>query len=154
MAAGIGQPVAAVALETVVRVRPGERVPMDGVLTQGHSSINQAPVTGESIPVDKAPVIPVFAGTINETGTFEFRVTALASNSTLARIIHAVEEAQATRAPTQGFVERFRGGLHPGRLRRRLGRGLAGTLVAAMDLAARRFTRRWCCWSSPVPARW
>ena len=103
----IGQPVAAVALETVVRVRPGERVPMDGVLTQGHSSINQAPVTGESIPVDKAPGDPVFAGTINETGTFEFRVTALASNSTLARIIHAVEEAQATRAPTQGFVERF-----------------------------------------------
>ncbi len=101
------QPVAEVELEAVVRVRPGERVPMDGVLTEGHSSINQAPVTGESIPVDKAPGDPVFAGTINETGLFEFRVTALASNSTLARIIHAVEEAQASRAPMQGFVERF-----------------------------------------------
>ena len=73
----------------------------------GSSSINQAPVTGESIPVDKAVGDPVFAGTINETGTFEFGVTALASNSTLARIIHAVEEAQGTRAPTQGFVDRF-----------------------------------------------
>jgi Zn2+/Cd2+-exporting ATPase len=101
------QPVAAVALDAVVRVKPGERVPMDGVLVSGQSSINQAPVTGESMPVDKAEGDVVFAATINETGTFEFRVTALATNSTLARIIHAVEEAQATRAPTQGFVERF-----------------------------------------------
>ena len=100
-------PVAAVALDAVVRVRPGERVPMDGVLTEGSTSINQAPVTGESIPVDKAVGDPVFAGTINETGSFEFKVTALASNSTLARIIHAVEEAQGTKAPTQGFVDRF-----------------------------------------------
>jgi len=100
-------PVGSVALDAVVRVRPGERVPMDGVLVAGSSSINQAPVTGESIPVDKAVGDPVFAGTINETGSFEFKVTALASNSTLARIIHAVEEAQGTRAPTQGFVERF-----------------------------------------------
>jgi Cd2+/Zn2+-exporting ATPase len=101
------QPVATVALDAVLRVRPGERIPMDGVLTAGSTSINQAPVTGESIPVDKAVGDPVFAGTINDTGSFEFRVTALASNSTLARIIHAVEEAQGTRAPTQGFVDRF-----------------------------------------------
>ena len=100
-------PVASVALGAVARVRPGERVPMDGVVSAGSSSINQAPVTGESIPVDKAVGDPVFAGTINETGTFEFEVNALASNSTLARIIHAVEEAQGTRAPTQGFVDRF-----------------------------------------------
>jgi Cd2+/Zn2+-exporting ATPase len=100
-------PVASVPLGAIVRVRPGERVPMDGVLSAGSSSINQAPVTGESIPVDKAVGDPVFAGTINETGTFEFEVNALASNSTLARIIHAVEQAQGTRAPTQGFVDRF-----------------------------------------------
>ncbi len=100
-------PVAGVPLQAVVRVRPGERVPMDGRVTSGNTTINQAPVTGESIPVDKAVGDPVFAGTINETGTFEFEVTALASNSTLARIIHAVEEAQGTRAPTQGFVDRF-----------------------------------------------
>ena len=99
--------VGSVALDAVVRVRPGERLPMDGVVTEGNSSINQAPVTGESIPVDKAVGDPVFAGTINETGTFEFKITALASNSTLARIIHAVEEAQGTRAPTQNFVDRF-----------------------------------------------
>ena len=103
----VTQPVATVSLDAVLRVRPGERVPMDGVLTAGSTSINQAPVTGESIPVDKAVGDPVFAGTINDTGSFEFRVTALASNSTLARIIHAVEEAQGTRAPTQGFVDRF-----------------------------------------------
>lgn len=100
-------PVAGVALQAQVRVRPGERVPMDGRVIGGSTSINQAPVTGESIPVDKAVGDPVFAGTINQTGTFEFEVTALASNSTLARIIHAVEEAQGTRAPTQGFVDRF-----------------------------------------------
>jgi len=80
---------------------------LDGVVQSGHTSINQAPVTGESIPVDKNPGDAVFAGTINETGSFELAVTALATQSTLARIIHAVEEAQATRAPTQGFVDRF-----------------------------------------------
>jgi len=100
-------PVAEVAVGAIVRVKPGERVPLDGVVQSGHTSINQAPVTGESIPVDKNPGDAVFAGTINETGSFELAVTALATQSTLARIIHAVEEAQATRAPTQGFVDRF-----------------------------------------------
>lgn len=102
-------PVGSVELGAIARVRPGERVPMDGVVSAGNSSVNQAPVTGESLPVDKEVGDPVFAGTINETGTFEFQVSAVASNSTLARIIHAVEEAQGTRAPTQGFVDRFAG---------------------------------------------
>ncbi|MFN5156769.1 heavy metal translocating P-type ATPase [Sphaerotilus uruguayifluvii] len=101
------QPVGVVAVGALLRVKPGERVPMDGIVRSGQTSINQAPVTGESIPVDKGAGDPVFAGTINDSGTFEFEVTAAASNSTLARIIHAVEEAQATRAPTQGFVDRF-----------------------------------------------
>ena len=96
-----------VPLDATVRVKPGERVSLDGVVTRGNSTINQAPVTGESIPVDKAPGDPVFAGTINQTGELEFRVTAGASNTTLARIIHAVEQAQGTRAPTQRFVDRF-----------------------------------------------
>jgi len=100
-------PVAQVAVGAMLRVKPGERVPMDGVLRSGSTSINQAPVTGESILVHKSAGDPAFAGTINESGSFEFEVTGLASNSTLARIIHAVEEAQATRAPTQGFVDRF-----------------------------------------------
>ncbi len=100
-------PVGEVPVGAWVRVKPGERVPMDGVLRSGQTSIDQSPVTGESIPVDKVAGDPVFAGTINTSGSFEFEVTAPASDSTLARIIHAVEEAQASRAPTQGFVDRF-----------------------------------------------
>jgi Cd2+/Zn2+-exporting ATPase len=96
-----------VALDAVARIRPGERVPLDGIVTSGASAIDQAPVTGESIPVDKTVGDPVFAGTINQTAALEFRVTAVASNTTLARIIHAVEEAQGSRAPTQRFVDRF-----------------------------------------------
>ncbi|MEO5738722.1 MAG: heavy metal translocating P-type ATPase [Variovorax sp.] len=96
-----------IVIDAVARVKPGERIALDGVVTRGNSSINQAPVTGESIPVDKEPGSRVFAGTINENGELEFRVTAVASNTTLARIIHAVEEAQGTRAPTQRFVDRF-----------------------------------------------
>lgn len=100
-------PVAAVPLEATVRIKPGERVPLDGIVTKGNGAINQAPITGESLPVDKAPGDPVFAATINDTGELEFRVTAAAGNTTLARIIHAVEQAQGTRAPTQRFVDRF-----------------------------------------------
>ncbi len=74
----------AVPLAAVVRVKPGERIPLDGLIVSGNSAINQAPVTGESIPVDKQPGDTVFAGTINETATLEIRITALASNSTLA----------------------------------------------------------------------
>ncbi|MBC7604393.1 MAG: heavy metal translocating P-type ATPase [Ramlibacter sp.] len=96
-----------VALEAVLRIKPGARVPLDGVVTKGNSAINQSPVTGESIPVDKASGDPVFAGTINETGELQFRVTAISADTTLARIIHAVEEAQGTRAPTQRFVDKF-----------------------------------------------
>ncbi|MDZ4357662.1 MAG: heavy metal translocating P-type ATPase, partial [Variovorax sp.] len=97
----------AVTLDAVARIRPGERVPLDGVVLEGTSAIDQAPVTGESIPVDKAAGDAVFAGTINQTGALVFRVTAIAANTTLARIIHAVEEAQGSRAPTQRFVDKF-----------------------------------------------
>jgi len=96
-----------VPVDAVVRVRPGERVPLDGVVTRGESAIDQAPVTGESIPVDKGLGDPVFAGTVNQTGELELRITAAAGKTTLDRIIHAVEQAQATRAPTQRFVDRF-----------------------------------------------
>lgn len=99
--------VTAVPLESSVRIKPGERVPLDGVVIKGYGAINQAPITGESIPVDKAQGDQVFAGTINETGELEIRVTAAANNTTLARIIHAVEQAQGTRAPTQRFVDKF-----------------------------------------------
>lgn len=90
-----------------IRVKPGERVGLDGIIEQGSSSVNQAPITGESLPVEKAPGDMLFAGTINQEGALEFRVTAPASQSTLARIIHAVEEAQGNKAPTQRFVDQF-----------------------------------------------
>ena len=100
-------PAASVPLGAVVRVKPGARIPLDGTVAAGTSAVNQAPVTGESIPVDKGTGDMVFAGTINETGLLEVTVTAAANDTTLARIIHAVEQAQGTRAPTQQFVDRF-----------------------------------------------
>jgi Cd2+/Zn2+-exporting ATPase len=96
-----------VALGALVRVRPGERIGLDGEVVSGQSSIDQAPITGESLPVEKGPGDKVFAGTINQAGALEYQVTAAAGQSTLARIIKAVEEAQGARAPTQRFVDQF-----------------------------------------------
>ena len=96
-----------VAVGSRVRVRPGEKIGLDGVLVRGQSAVNQASITGESLPVEKKAGDVVYAGTLNESGSFEFEVTAGASDSTLARIIHAVEEAQGTRAPMQRFVDIF-----------------------------------------------
>ncbi|TDP79407.1 Cd2+/Zn2+-exporting ATPase [Aquabacterium commune] len=96
-----------VALRARVRIKPGERIALDGTIVSGRSAINQAPITGESLPVDKTEGDAVFAGTINESGSFEYVVTAAADDSTLARIIHAVEEAQGAKAPTQRFVDQF-----------------------------------------------
>lgn len=96
-----------VAIGALVRVRPGERIGLDGEVTSGQSSVDQAPITGESLPVEKAVGDKLFAGTINQAGALEFRATAAAGQSTLARIIKAVEQAQGARAPTQRFVDRF-----------------------------------------------
>jgi Cd2+/Zn2+-exporting ATPase len=96
-----------VSLDSVVRIAPGERVPLDGTITVGQSAVDQSPLTGESLPVDKTPGDEVYAGTINQAAALEIRVTSLASDSTLSRIIKAVEEAQASRAPTQRFVDQF-----------------------------------------------
>jgi Cd2+/Zn2+-exporting ATPase len=100
-------PANSVAIGALVRVKPGERIALDGQVVSGRSTINQAPITGESMPVEKAEGDVVFAGTINDAGSLEYRVTALATHSTLARIIHAVEAAQGSRAPTQRFVDQF-----------------------------------------------
>ena len=94
-------------LGAIVRVKPGERIGLDGDVTAGTSTIDQAPITGESLPVEKTVGDKVFAGTINQAGSLEYQVTAAANNSTLARIIHAVEQAQGARAPTQRFVDSF-----------------------------------------------
>lgn len=96
-----------VALESIVRIKPGERIPLDGIVTEGESSVNQASITGESLPVLKQIGSPLFAGTINEEGLLLYRVTAVQSQSTLSRIIKNVQEAQADRAPTQRFVDQF-----------------------------------------------
>lgn len=100
-------PVKEVSLAMLVRVRPGGRIPLDGIIENGHGTVDQSPVTGESIPVDKNPGDAVFAGTINESGMIEFAVTALASDTVVARIIRAVEDAQEASAPTQRFVDKF-----------------------------------------------
>ncbi|MGH8424215.1 MAG: heavy metal translocating P-type ATPase, partial [Pseudomonas fluorescens] len=101
------QPVKSIELGARVRVRPGERIGLDGEVVAGSSTIDQAPITGESLPVEKTIGDKVFAGTINQAGSLEYSVTAAANNSTLARIIHAVEQAQGARAPTQRFVDSF-----------------------------------------------
>ena len=100
-------PVRDVALGASVRVRPGERIGLDGEVSSGQSTVDQAPITGESLPVEKGVGDKVFAGTINQSGALEYRVTAAAGESTLARIIKAVEQAQGAKAPTQRFVDRF-----------------------------------------------
>ena len=100
-------PAKQVPLGSRVRVRPGERIALDGEIVAGYSMVDQAPITGESLPVEKGVGDSVFAGTVNQSGSFELRVTAPADQSTLARIIQAVEKAQASRAPTQRAVDRF-----------------------------------------------
>jgi Cd2+/Zn2+-exporting ATPase len=98
---------AELAVGDIVRVRPGERIAADGVVTAGRSSVDQSAITGESLPADKTPGDTVYAATVNAQGSFEYRVSAAAQDTTLARIIHAVEQATARRAPMQRFIDRF-----------------------------------------------
>jgi len=106
---GVERRVAAddVVVGEVIVVRPGERLALDGEVVAGESEVNQAPVTGESVPVLKAPGATVFAGSLNGHGGLEVRVTRPGRDSTIARIVHLVERAQARRAPAQAFVDRF-----------------------------------------------
>ena len=99
--------VEAIAVGDVVVVRPGDKVPLDGTIVAGHSDVNEAPMTGESLPVDKEPGDEVYAGTINGRGSLELEVTRIGPDTRLARIIHLVEAAQSRRAPVQSFVDRF-----------------------------------------------
>ena len=101
------QNAAQVPLGATLRIAPGARVPLDGTVTRGESAVNQAPITGESQLADKAPGDALYAGSVNQHGELLMQVTAPASGTLLARIVHAVEQAQASRAPTQRFVDRF-----------------------------------------------
>ena len=100
-------PVDRIVVGDTVLLRPGERVPVDGLVVEGVSSVNQAPITGESIPVEKAPGSRVLAGSLNGRGVMDIRVERPASDSSLARIIHLVENAQAQRARSQTFIDGF-----------------------------------------------
>jgi Cd2+/Zn2+-exporting ATPase len=142
-----------VAVAARVRVRPGERIALDGSIVSGRSTINQAPITGESLPVDKVEGRCRFCRNHQRVRVLRIRGHCDSGTSTLARIIHAVEAAQGARAPTQRFVDQFARVYTP--------------VVFAIAVRLLFFprccwavagwngsTRRWCCWSSPVRARW
>lgn len=94
-------------IDDLMMIKPGEKVAMDGEVISGRTSINQAAITGESLPVQKNTGDEVFAGTLNEEGAIEVRITKLVADTTIAKIIHLVEEAQAEKAPAQKFVDKF-----------------------------------------------
>jgi len=96
-----------VQIDDILTIRPGQRVALDGLVISGYSTIDQSPITGESVPEDKSPGTPVFAGTLNQTGFLEVKVTHRSTDTTVAKIIHLVEEAQSSRAPSQRWVDQF-----------------------------------------------
>ncbi len=100
-------PVEEVKINDTIIIKPGEKIPLDGIVIRGYSSVDEAPITGESIPVEKKHNDEVFAATINKTGFLEVRVTKLSTDTTLAKIIHSVEEAQARKSKYQRFSEKF-----------------------------------------------
>ena len=100
-------PVEEVEISNVIIIRPGEKIPLDGKVLKGYSSVDQSPITGESIPVEKKEGAEVFAGTFNQRGVLEVMVTKLSKDTTLAKIIHSVEEAQARKSSYQRFGEKF-----------------------------------------------
>jgi len=103
----VKRPVEELSVGETIIVKPGEKVPLDGEIIKGESSLNQSPITGESIPVDKQAGDTVYAGTINENGSLEIKVTRLVKDTAISKIIHLVEEAQEQKAPTEAFIDKF-----------------------------------------------
>ncbi|HEY0204407.1 MAG TPA: heavy metal translocating P-type ATPase [Acetobacteraceae bacterium] len=101
------RPADKLAVGDVVQVRPGDRIPCDGVVLEGQSAVDESPVTGESVPVARGPGEAVVAASVNTAALLRVRVTAAASDNTISRIVRMVEEATASRAPTQRFIEQF-----------------------------------------------
>jgi Cd2+/Zn2+-exporting ATPase len=102
----VTMPIAKVVVGDRFMVRPGDRIPLDGIVVEGQSTVDQASITGESLPVNKSPGDPVLAGTINQNGNLEARVVKSAEDSTIAKMIRLVEEAQSKKAPTQRFLDK------------------------------------------------
>lgn len=100
-------PAEVLAVGSIILVRPGDRISADGVIMSGESSVDEAPVTGESVPVRKVIGDNVFAGTVNGDAALRVRVTAAAEDNTIARVVRLVEEAQESKAPTERFIDRF-----------------------------------------------
>ncbi|MCP8940395.1 heavy metal translocating P-type ATPase [Alsobacter sp. SYSU M60028] len=130
-------PAESLAVGAVVLVRPGERVPADGVILSGESAIDESPVSGESVPVRKGPEDTVFAGTVNGDAALRIRVTAAAADNTIARVVKLVEEAQESKAPTERFIDRFSRYYTPGVV-------VAAALVAVVPPLA--FGGAWSEW--------
>jgi|UPI000477333B Cd2+/Zn2+-exporting ATPase len=125
------------AVGDLVLVRPGDRVPCDGVIEEGNTALDESPVTGESVPVARGPGDAVMAGAINADGALRVRVTRAAADNTIARIIRMVEEATASRAPTQRFIERFSAWWTPGAM-----------IVALIVILVPPFALGWDWWTS------
>jgi Cd2+/Zn2+-exporting ATPase len=118
-------PAESLAVGAIILVRPGDRIPADGTIVEGASAVDEAPVTGESVPVRKVVGDDVFAGTINVDGVLRIAVTAAAADNTIARVVRLVEEAQESKAPTERFIDRFSKVYTPGVL-------VVGALVAVV----------------------
>ena len=130
-------PVEALAIGDLVVVRPGDRISSDGVVEDGSSEVDEAPVTGESVPVPKAPGAGVYAGSINANGELRVRITQVAADNTIARIVHMVEEAQESKAPTARMIDRFSRWYTPGAM------VVAALIVLVPPLA---FGADWMSW--------